>query len=126
MASLGEVYEAVAATGDSIGVAGVLVFLAIGPLIAGAVALTARRADATARGIALAMCGIVMFGAPAYFMASFGPGMALADALMISGADHSRWSLVLYAASVAAVVTAIALAVGAARGRGMRAARAAG
>lgn len=89
------------------GLLGVLAFLGIGPLLALIVALVGRREDASVRGIVIGICLILALGAPAYFIASFGPGMSLADGLMISGADHSHWSLLLYAGSILALVGAI-------------------
>ena len=32
---------------------------------------------------------VLTLGSPAYFFARFGPGMALADAYLINGGDHS-------------------------------------
>lgn len=40
-------------------------------------------------------------------MASFGPGMALADTFLISGGNHSLWYLPLYAVSALAFVAVI-------------------
>ncbi|SJN16432.1 hypothetical protein FM119_00525 [Mycetocola reblochoni REB411] len=57
-------------------------------------------------------------GAPAYWIASFGAGMSLADAFAIGGGDVSPWAVPLYAVSAVALVTALVLPVArAARGR---------
>lgn len=53
---------------------------------------------------ALGYLTLLAAGTPAYFMASFGAGMSLADTYGISGGDHSRWSWVLYGTSAAAMV----------------------
>lgn len=64
-----------------------------------------------------AMCFLAVLagGTPAYFVASFGPGMALADTFMIDGADASHWSLVLYGMSVLSLLLVVIGAVVAAR-----------
>ena len=48
-------------------------------------------------------------GAGAYFIASFGAGMGLADTYGISGADYSPWAWPLYAVSVAAMLSLLGL-----------------
>ncbi|WP_101848157.1 hypothetical protein [Zhihengliuella sp. ISTPL4] len=53
---------------------------------------------------AMTFLAVLMGGAPAYFVASFGPGMGLADTFGISGADASPWALPLYAVSALAAV----------------------
>src|SRR5690606_1752442 len=44
-------------------------------------------------------------------IAPFGPGTALADAFLISGADHSPWATPLHITSCAALVALLALIV---------------
>ncbi len=70
-----------------------------------------RRSDATARAALVAYLVMLVFGAPAYFVASFAPGMALADTYMISGADYSPWSVPLYAVSGLAIVALVGVVV---------------
>ncbi len=106
---LDQIYADAAAAGQPMG-AGWL-FMAVGPLIAVAIMLWAwRQAELEPSRIALTYLALVAFGAPAYFIASFGPGMALADTYMISGGDYSPWGMPLYVASgLAAIVLAVQL-----------------
>lgn len=74
----------------------------------------------------IAMTGylvLLAFGAPAYFMASFGAGMGLADTYMISGGDHSPWAIPLYLVSGLALLTPFALGAAGAIRRHRRIAR---
>ena len=50
---------------------------------------------------------LLALGAPAYFWANFGPGMALADTFFVSGGDHSPWSAPLYVTSGLAVLARV-------------------
>ena len=52
---------------------------------------------------------LLTFGAPAYFMASFGAGMGLADTYGISGADYSPWARPLYLVSLLSLLAALAI-----------------
>lgn len=61
---------------------------------------------------------LLIGGAPAYFVASFGPGMALADTFGIGGGDASPWAVPLYAVSA---MSAIALLFGGTLTFGLRA-----
>ncbi len=105
---LGQIYADVEAAGESMGVGFVIVFLALGPAIAMALLTRARKAPRSV--VAGWYLALVALGAPAYFWASFGPGLALADAYLASGGDHSAWGLVLYALSGLALVALIAVA----------------
>ena len=94
--------------------------MVLGILGAGVVFAIGVAAVAIGRGahpIVTAMCFLAVLagGTPAYFVASFGPGMALADTFMISGADASHWSLVLYLTSVLSLLVVLIGAVVAAR-----------
>lgn len=62
--------------------------------------------------------GMLAAGSPAYFMASFGPGMALADTYGISGADTSPWGLPLHLVSAAALLGLVGVLVHDARRAG--------
>ncbi len=100
---LDQIYADAAAAGQPMG-AGWL-FMAVGPVIAVAIMLWAwRQVELEPSRIALTYLALVAFGAPAYFFASFGPGMALADTYMISGGDYSPWVMPLYVASGLAVI----------------------
>ena len=114
--SLGQIYADVEAAGESMGVGFVVFFLALGPAIGVALLTRARRASRSV--VAGWFLALVAFGAPAYFWASFGPGMALADAYLARGGDHSGWGRVLYALSGLAVVALLAVAAGRMKGHG--------
>jgi hypothetical protein len=115
--TLGEVRAELGAAGETIDVMGVLVTLAIGPLLAVAFALSGLSRAASPAGIAIGQLGVLVCGAPAYFTASFGPGMALADGFGISGGDHSSWSALLYVVSLIALVGIATIAIADARRR---------
>jgi hypothetical protein len=51
---------------------------------------------------------IVAAGIPAYWVASFSMGMDVADTFHVGGADHTRWSAVLYLVSGIACVALVA------------------
>ena len=80
--------------------------------------LLSRQPTIGARAIGIGYASLLAFGAPAYFIASFGPGMALADTYLTPGADHSGWSFVLYGVSAGAIVVAAVLALVPQRGAG--------
>ncbi|MDA4890709.1 hypothetical protein PFZ55_27855 [Streptomyces sp. MS2A] len=115
--TLDEIRAEAALRGEEMGGVGVVVFLSVGVVLAVVVAAIAVRKGLAPEATALILLSILFWGMPAYFAASFGTGMALADAFGISGADYSRWSLVLYGTSVAAGLAAIVLAVVLARRR---------
>lgn len=60
---------------------------------------------------AMMYLAMLFFGAPAYFVASFGPGMALADTFGVSGGDHALGARPLYAVSLLAFIGVVVLAV---------------
>ena len=103
-AGLDRIFAGVAAAGQSMSTGLVIFFLAVGPLIAIAVLVAAwRRPGRQARLVAVCYLMLLGVGASAYFWASFGPGIALADTYFISGGDHSAWAVGLYATSGLAV-----------------------
>lgn len=103
--SLEQIHADMAAMNEAPGTVGVLIFLGLGVVLAlGLLVLLATRADATPRAAAYAYLLMLALGAPVYFVASFGPGMALADTYFISGGDHTPWGAVLYCVSLAALV----------------------
>ncbi|QMU96455.1 hypothetical protein FVO59_03950 [Microbacterium esteraromaticum] len=108
-ASLSAVYAEMDAVGETMPVAMPAVVLGIGVVAAVVVAVLSIRSRLEPAHSALLFLLLLVFGTPGYFVASFGPGMNLADTFMISGADYSRWSLVLYAVSMAAVVAVVVL-----------------
>ncbi|MDT3330637.1 hypothetical protein Q9S78_08125 [Microbacterium sp. KSW-18] len=107
--SLAEIGSQAATRGESVFTPAPWVFAAIGVALAVAVlvlSVVARRTSTA--GVAAGYLALIAAGAPAYFVASFGPGMALADAFGISGGDHAPGGSVLMVASgTAAVVIAV-------------------
>jgi hypothetical protein len=61
------------------------------------------------RAVAAGFLGLLVLGAPAYVLASFSPGLNLADTFGVDGADYSPWANVLYAASAVALVGLVIL-----------------
>lgn len=110
--TLPQIEAEMARWGESLGapwVGGVLitaVVVAVGMLVG-----AWREPDPDARGWALGYLALLVAGAPAYWLLSFGPGMALADSFGISGGDHAPWALPLYAVSALALVALVTLAV---------------
>ncbi|MEI5005107.1 hypothetical protein RB202_08030 [Micrococcus yunnanensis] len=62
--------------------------------------------------------GLLTAAAPAYWVASFGMGLGLADTYMISGGDHSPWAWPIHLASTAAALGLLVCLI--ARSRGLR------
>ena len=60
--------------------------------------------------LALGLASLVA-ATPAYFIASFGMGMALADTYGIGGADHSPWARPIYVLSALALAALVAVVV---------------
>lgn len=105
--TLREVHRDMAAANESLNVPFVLGLLAVGVLLAiAALIAVVLRAIGTVT-TALVLLVLLALGAPAYFIASFGPGMALADTYGISGADQSPWAIPLYWVSALAIPAAI-------------------
>jgi hypothetical protein len=92
--------------------------LAVGPVLAVALMVWALlRLRTRPRTVAAAYLGLLVLGTPAYAVASFSPGMNLADTFGIDGADYSPWAEPLSAVSAAAVVGLVIL--GATSGAGV-------
>ncbi|WP_247827195.1 hypothetical protein [Arthrobacter antioxidans] len=87
------------------GVIGVALGLAVGLLA------TLRRWSVL-RIAALYLC-VITLGAPSHVLASFNPGMSLADAFAIGGGDYTIWGAVLYGVSAVALLALIVLLRGA-------------
>lgn len=108
--SLDAIYAEMDAAGEAMPVTMPLLILGVGVAAAIVVALLSIRSRLEPAHSALLFLLLLVLGAPGYFVASFGPGMNLADTFMIGGADHSRWSLVLFAVSLGAAGAAVVLA----------------
>lgn len=111
--NLGQIYAGVAAAGETMGAPAVITDLLVGPAIAiTLLVLRARRRPVQpARSAAIPYLALLVLGAPAYFWASFGPGMSLADTFMIDGYDHSPWAQPLYVTSGLALVALVSVLV---------------
>lgn len=103
--SLTEIHEAMSAAGEGVFAPGVIGFLLVGPLIATFLLIAARRPDATPTATTLGYLGLLAAGAGAYFLASFGPGMALADTFLIGGADAAPAGWILIGVSTLSALT---------------------
>lgn len=97
-----------ASRGEDINEVAVLAILGIGVALAVLVAVVSIGMRWRARSAVSAFLALLVLGTPAYFLASFGPGMALADAFAISGADASPWAVPLYAMSLLAAAGLLA------------------
>ena len=110
--SLEQIHADLAQAGESLGTPFVLAFLSLGPALSVLLMfLLARQPRVGARATGIGYAVLLAFGAPASFIASFGPGMALADTYLTSGADHSGWSSVLYGVSALALAVAVVLSI---------------
>lgn len=121
-AGLDQIWAGLATAGESLGAPRVLVIMGVGPLVALALLLFAATSAETAPPtVATAYLTLVVFGSPAYFVASFGAGMALADTFGINGGDYSPWARPLHATSGIAILGLVALGVWHLLRRGVRA-----
>ena len=77
---------------------------ALGVVLALVLGVVGMRSRTPVSTLALGYLVLLAAGTPAYFAASFGAGMSLADTYFIGGADHSPWSWPLHATSAAATV----------------------
>ena len=100
--TLQEIHTAVAQrdSADTMGLGLMGVTLAIGPLIALIVAGLGVLGRLSAGTVLMVMLGLLSFGSPGYFIASFPAGMTLADTFMVDGADHAPWARILHALSI--------------------------
>ncbi|QEW00347.1 hypothetical protein F6J84_09750 [Microbacterium caowuchunii] len=107
--SLDRIHTEMAMAGESLSAPMAIGVLSVGVAIAVlALVLLARSRVATPIAAVFAYLLILVFGAPAYFVASFGAGMGLADTYLISGADRSPWAAPLYVISALAFFGAAA------------------
>lgn len=110
-ATLDQIYAEVAAVGESLSEPLVFLVMAVGPVLAVVWLVRAvRRQDSRPLGVAVSYLVLLMLGALAYFVASFGARMALADTYAISGGDHSPWAGPLYLTSGLALLGLLVLA----------------
>lgn len=106
---LGQIRADMDAANETLGAWWVL--MTAGPAIAIALHVRAwQRPELQPRMLASWYLVLLTLGTPAYFIASFGPGMALADTYGIGGADASPWAVPLYVTSLLAVIALAGLA----------------
>ena len=109
-AGLGQIRADMDAAQETLGAWWVL--MTLGPAIAIALLVrVGKRPELQPRIVASWYLGLLALGTPAYFVASFGPGMALADTYGIGGNDASPWAVPLHVTSVLAVIALAGLAV---------------
>ncbi len=111
---LDRILAEVAQADESLSAAGVSILAGLGVALAVLVGTAGCMLRWPALRIAQAQLLLVVLGAPAYWVASFGPGMALADTFAIGGGDHAPGGAALQLVSLAALAALIALT---ARGR---------
>jgi hypothetical protein len=101
--SLAEIAVELEAAGESLGPGFVLGALGLGVVLAVVFAVPlCVVTGATPTMAAVAYLALLVFGAPGYFIASFGAGMALADTYLIDGGDYAPWGSLLYLVSALA------------------------
>ncbi|WP_298037494.1 hypothetical protein [uncultured Microbacterium sp.] len=108
-ATIEDIRGRMAAANETPGTGGVVFFLGIGVLVTLITAIVCVVLAAPPLATASAMLVLVMLGAPGYFVASFGPGMALADTFWIAGGDHSPGGAYLAGVSALAGIAAIVI-----------------
>lgn len=109
--SLDEILADLDAAGESLQPATAIGVLAVGVVLA-VIAGAALSNAGAAPSVAALVYGILLaLGAPAYFIASFGAGMSLADTYGISGADRAQGGAVLTTISGIALVVVFAIGV---------------
>lgn len=105
---LAQIYSDMAEAGETMNTWFVVVGMSIGPIVALAVLVVAvARHDITPVAVTVSYLTLLTLGPLAYFVASFGPGMSLADTYGISGADYSPWAQPLFVTSAAALIALV-------------------
>lgn len=98
--TLPEIHAEMARWGESLGTPWVLGILLVGVALAVAMLVDAWRDRSPHPPMyAGGYLGLLTLGTPAYWLASFGAGMALADTFATTGGDHSPWAAPLYVVS---------------------------
>ena len=95
----------------------VLIFSAVGVVLAVVASFVGLHMKVAAPGLAIAFLGILAMGAVVTFGNGFGLGMDVADAYGIGGGDHTIWAGVLYITSLIAAVAIPVVAIAAAKRR---------
>ncbi|GAB3542288.1 hypothetical protein GCM10027403_34800 [Arthrobacter tecti] len=110
--TLEEIHAAAAGANEPLEPTGVIIWAAVGPLLAVLVLIVVlRRPDARPLNVIIPHLLLVVMGTPSYWSASFTHGMSLADTFGISGGDHAPWGKVLYAVSALALIAFVVIIV---------------
>ena len=108
--SLAEIHAEMDAAGESLGEASTLVILGLGVAFAVITAVTIIRSRQRPAPAAIFMLALLIGGAPAFFIASFGPGMSLADTYFVSAGITLPGVLPFYTVSALAAVATVVVA----------------
>ncbi|MCJ1708744.1 hypothetical protein [Microbacterium sp. VKM Ac-2923] len=111
--SADEVWREVGAANQGPPNAFVIGVLAVGPLLALVFLILFAVTDVGVWPTAASYLGLLATGMTGYFVASFGPGMGLADTYPISGGDYALGGVFLYGVSVLAMIGLLGIFVGA-------------
>lgn len=110
--TLAEIHGDLAAANENLSAPMAFVVMGIGPTLAVLIfGLALARRITNPWVTALIYLAMLTVAPAAYFVASFGAGMALADTYMIGGGDHSPWARPLYVVSLAAAVSLVTAAI---------------
>lgn len=110
-ATLGEIYAAMDAAGETLGTPRVIAWSAVGVALAlvGLIGTILKRAP-RARHVVAGYLALLVLAAPSHMFVAFTGGMGIADAFATSGGDHAPWGGMLYLASGLALLALLALA----------------
>lgn len=110
-ATLGEIYAALDAAGESLGASRVIAWSAVGvALAAGALIATILAKAPRAGGVVAGYLALIVLAAPSHWFVAFTGGMGIADAFATSGGDHAPWGGLLYTASGLALLALVGMA----------------
>ena len=111
-ASLAQIRQELAAHDESLGAPFVLAEMGFGVLLAiAALLITVRNRRLPLAVIAGGYLWLLILATPAYFWASFGAGMSLANTFGINGGDYSPWAWPIYLISALATGGLVAILV---------------
>ncbi|MGC5173186.1 hypothetical protein ACLQ2Q_21300 [Microbacterium sp. DT81.1] len=110
-AEIDQIWEDMAAANESMQTPMVVFVMALGPLLAVGLLVAVLFTRIPPTVVAVVYLLLLALGPIAYFAASFGPGMGLADTYGIGGADYSPWARPLYAISVLALAALVGIGI---------------
>ena len=110
-ATLGEIYAALDAAGESLGAPRVIAWSAVGVALAAVALIATILAEAPgASCVAAGYLALIVLAAPSHWFVAFTGGMGIADAFATSGGDHAPWGGLLYTASGLALLALVGMA----------------